>query len=63
MLAKAQAMLEALQQDYGKLVEDCALTDVVLLVCWCGGQWMGSVSPRTGVCLRGGVSILGGPCH
>jgi hypothetical protein len=52
MLAKAQAMLEALQQDYDKLVEDCALTDVVLLVCWCGRQWMGSVSPHTGVCLR-----------
>jgi hypothetical protein len=32
ILAKAQDMLEALQEDYGKLVEDCGLTDVVLVV-------------------------------
>jgi hypothetical protein len=32
ILAKAQAMLEALQEDYGKLAEDCGLTDVVLVV-------------------------------
>ena len=56
----SEAMIPAKTQakfaDYGMLVEDGALADVVLTCYW----WRGSVSLSTGVCLRSGSSISGG---